>query len=260
MRCVNPKQGARRAEEMHAEMCGVNAGSLYRRIQRLGCFWPDMKRECDAIQEKCEACCEHREEVEVSMVEDGDWRRAFLEFLESGVLPADPIEAANLKKRAGRYFVLDGHLFKRRFNGEIMRCVGKEEGEKILKSMHEGECGRHQGGKALSIEVLKAGYYWPALERDAGVYVKTCQLCQRHDNSIHAPAVGLHSTSSPYPFHTWAFDFVGPINPPSRGKKWILAATEQFTKWVEATALKEANAEAVVVFLKEHIICRFGLP
>ncbi|XP_072077983.1 uncharacterized protein [Arachis hypogaea] len=44
------------------------------------------------------------------------------------------------------------------------------------------------------------------------------------------------------------------------GKKWILVTTESFTKWVEAVAVKEANAEAVVRFIKENIICKFGLP
>lgn len=70
----------------------------------------------------------------------------------------------------------------------------------------------------------------------------------------------MHNLKTPYPFHTWAMDFVGPITPPSQGKRWILVATENFTKWVEAVALREANAKAVVRFLKENIICRFGLP
>ena len=61
----------------------------------------------------------------------------------------------------------------------------------------------------------------------------------------------MHNLKTPYPFHTWAMDFVRPTMPPSQGKRWILATTENFMKWVEAVALREANAEVVVRFLKE---------
>ena len=227
MRCVGQEEGIQKAKEIHDGACEANKGSLYRRSQRAGCFWPTMKKDCDMLQRECEACKEVREENEVKTIEEGaDWRRSIIEFLSDGVLPISPIEAKVLQKKVERYFMQAGELFKRRFNGEILRCIGRNEGEEVLRSVHEGECGRHQGGRALSAEVLRLGYYWPTLEGDAWNLVRSCQPCQQHSNIIHAPAVNLHPTFSPYPFHTWAFDFVGPINPPSRGKKWILAATE----------------------------------
>ena len=55
-------------------------------------------------------------------------------------------------------------------------------------------------------------------------------------------------------------DFVGPITLPPQGKRWILVANENFIKWAKAIAVRKANVEAMVRFLKENIICRFGLP
>ncbi|KAG5548824.1 hypothetical protein RHGRI_014244 [Rhododendron griersonianum] len=55
-------------------------------------------------------------------------------------------------------------------------------------------------------------------------------------------------------------DLVGPIRPASRKNRWILAATEVCTKWVEAVPLKKATGDAVAAFIKENIICRFGIP
>ena len=98
------------------------------------------------------------------------------------------------------------------------------------------------------------------MKEDAVEWVKKCTACQKHRNLIYALSVELHSLKTPYPFHTSAMDFVGPIAPPSQGKRWILAVTENFTKWVEVVVVREATTEAMIRFLKENIICRFGLP
>jgi transposase InsO family protein len=56
-------------------------------------------------------------------------------------------------------------------------------------------------------------------------------------------------------------DLIVQINPPSsKGHKFVLLATDYFTKWVRATPLKKVTSENMVDFLKEHIIYRFGIP
>ena len=56
-------------------------------------------------------------------------------------------------------------------------------------------------------------------------------------------------------------DMIGQINPPtSKGHKWILAATDYFTKWVEAIPARNLASADVIRFVKEHIIYRFGIP
>lgn len=58
----------------------------------------------------------------------------------------------------------------------------------------------------------------------------------------------------------WSLDFNGLINPPSSvGHKWILVATDYFTKWTKVVALNEAN-EIVVYNFYEDLIIRFGVP
>lgn len=55
-------------------------------------------------------------------------------------------------------------------------------------------------------------------------------------------------------------DFVGPIDPPSNGKSYILVCTDYVTKWVEVKAMTHACDNKVVEFLYEHIFTRFGVP
>lgn len=71
----------------------------------------------------------------------------------------------------------------------------------------------------------------------------------------------MHVIVKPWPFRSWAMDVIGMIYPPSsRGHRYILVATDYFTKWVEAVPLKEVDQAAIIKFLNEHIIHRFGIP
>ena len=62
------------------------------------------------------------------------------------------------------------------------------------------------------------------------------------------------------PFEKWALDFVGPIDPPSQGKRYIFVCTDYVTKWVEAKALARENEQSAVNLLFEDIFTRFGVP
>ena len=45
-----------------------------------------------------------------------------------------------------------------------------------------------------------------------------------------------------------------------KGRHFISAATNYFSKWFKATPLVEVKADTVINFVKNHIICRFGVP
>jgi hypothetical protein len=61
------------------------------------------------------------------------------------------------------------------------------------------------------------------------------------------------------PFERWALEFVGPFNPKSNQKSYILIATDYMTKWIEVVALSNAMEEAVIKFLFELFVF-YGLP
>ena len=53
-RCTNEKEGKLRLEELHSQACGVAEKiSLYKRIQCMRYYWPNMNKEAAIIQEKC---------------------------------------------------------------------------------------------------------------------------------------------------------------------------------------------------------------
>ena len=55
------------------------------------------------------------------------------------------------------------------------------------------------------------------------------------------------------PFEKWALDFVGPISPMSRKKKYILDCIDYVTKWVESKDLFRATEKSIVEFIYEEI-------
>ena len=130
----------------------------------------------------------------------------------------------------------------------------------ILKACHDEPYSGHFADQRMAYKILSLGYYWPSLFKDAKQYVKRCDSCQR----VGRPTLSNEMTLQPQvcikPFEKWALDFVGPINPPSNQKKYILVCTDYVTKWVEAKALPSATENSVVQFLFEDIFTRFGVP
>ena len=63
------------------------------------------------------------------------------------------------------------------------------------------------------------------------------------------------------PFQQWGLDFIVEINPSSSVQhKWILVATDYFTKWIEAIPTQNTTHQVVMKFLYENILSRFGCP
>ena len=86
-------------------------------------------------------------------------------------------------------------------------------------------------------------------------FANRCDACQFHANFIHQPPKPLHPTVASWPFEAWGLDVVGPLTlKTSTGYLYILAATDYFSKWAEAIALKEVKKENVVDFIRMHII------
>jgi hypothetical protein len=59
----------------------------------------------------------------------------------------------------------------------------------------------------------------------------------------------------------WGIDMIGMIEPKaSNGHRFILVAIDYFTKWVEAASYANVTKQVVVRFIKNNLICRYGVP
>ena len=101
---------------------------------------------------------------------------------------------------ANKYIIVGSTLFRRGFNGELLRCLTDEEAYKVVREAHSGACGGHVNGPMLAKKILRQGYYWPTMEEDCVKFVRHYEKCQLHVDRMHAPASSLHLLSSPCPF------------------------------------------------------------
>ena len=114
------------------------------------------------------------------IMSDPRWIDPIWDYLVDEILPSDPKEASKLRTRSARFTIHRGTLYKRGFSTPILKCVGKEEANYVLREVHEGICGNHIGARSLAADTLRQGYYWPTMLKDATELVKKCKICQEH--------------------------------------------------------------------------------
>ena len=115
-------------------------------------------------------------------------------------LPDDPKEVAKIRTRLVRFTNHKGSLYKRGFFTPILKCIAGKDTDYVLREVHEGICENHIGARALAGKVLRHGYYWPTILRDATDLVKRCKICQDHAKISRLPSEPLISIISPWPF------------------------------------------------------------
>ena len=77
-----------------------------------------------------------------------------MQYLVEGILPQKHSERYKLKRLATRYFLHNTILFKKGNDGDPLKCLGPKEVKGMIKEVHSGECGEHQGKKKLYICLL----------------------------------------------------------------------------------------------------------
>jgi hypothetical protein len=183
--------------------------------------------------------------------------------LEHGSAPRhlDPAKRRALRLKSASFHLVNGILFHQNFDSVLMRCLEKDEAERVLLELHAGEVDGHFSGDTTAHKVLRDGYYWPTLFRYAHALCRKCIICQKASGRLQKPAFPLQPVSVDSPFQQWGLDIIGPINPSSSQQhKYIVTATDYFTQWSKAAALRNVNTSQVITFLNSNIITRFGIP
>jgi hypothetical protein len=190
-----------------------------------------------------------------------DWYRDIIFYLQNFSCPSNfsKTQKRSLQFCAVKYCLWQGRLGWRSPHGLILSCVLPHETHQMMTELHVG--GGHFSARTTAHKIMHAGYYWPTLFRDTHAFVRACEPCQRFEGKQRLPSFPLDPVVVEAPFQQWGLDFIGEIpQVSSAGHSWILAAIDYFTRWVEAIPLKTSSSAAIIHFLEENILTRFGVP
>ncbi|KAK3022062.1 hypothetical protein RJ639_047330 [Escallonia herrerae] len=169
-------------------------------------------------------------QTEIGMIDQEPcWMDMIIKYLSTGELPSERHEARNLRVKAARYALVDRVLYKKSFSLPYLRCL------RPLESLYA--LGQHLGGSTLAQKILRQGYYWPTIQKDAIEFIQRCNKCQKFSPVTHTPVAPLTPVVSPIPFAIWGMGLLGPFPMASGQRQFVIMAIDYFTKWTEAESL-----------------------
>jgi len=83
----------------------------------------------------------------------------------------------SLAKKAAKYTFIGQDLYRRGYSTPLLKFVTKEQGDYVLRELHEGTCGYHLGARAMTTRILRVGYYWSTIREDNKNFVRKCKKC-----------------------------------------------------------------------------------
>ena len=98
------------------------------------------------------------------------------------------------------------------------------------------------------------------MERDAILFTKKCDKCQRFAPMSHLPHTEMVPMTSPWPFAQWRIDMLGPLPQVPLQRKFLIVAIDYFTKWIEVEPLAKINKRNAKNFVWKNIVCQLGIP
>lgn len=63
--------------------------------------------------------------------------------------------------------------------------MGQEEVVVIIKEIHQGVCGAHEGATTLANKIFRQDYYWPTVKKEVEDFLRRCDISQIFANGIN---------------------------------------------------------------------------
>jgi hypothetical protein len=163
-----------------------------------------------------------------------------------------------LKLKSIKYCLVDQILYWKDPLGVLLRCLDPQEAQRIMFYFHDIWCGGNHFWRTIAYKILRDGYFWPSLFIDVCVKIRACVKCKIFSRKKQLKSFPLKPIAVSGPFQQWGLDFIKEFHLSSSGQhRWILTATDYFTKWIEAIPTRNASHKVIIGFL-EDIIARFG--
>ena len=158
------------------------------------------------------------------------------------------------------YGVIDDILWKRDDpDGPYKILVPQAAVARVLHDYHDSEYARHPGAEETLRAILEF-HRWPKMREEIRDYVRHCFLRTCCKNSNTATATTQRPNQPKKPWDTISVDLMDSYPRSSKGRRYILVATDMFSRWVEAFPICSSDANRVIRIMKEEVFSRSGYP
>jgi hypothetical protein len=138
------------------------------------------------------------------------------------------------------------------FCGKIYVPKDRDLRCRIIQQHHDTRIARHTGC-FKTLELISHNYWWPQMSHYIGIYVNTCDLCNRTKVQCRRPISELHPSETPdAPWEVISIDFIVELLE-SHGYDAIMCVIDSLTKcayFIPTHTTLNAKGTALL-FLKE---------
>ena len=127
----------------------------------------------------------------------------------------------------------------------------------VLYSVHELPISGHEGARRTLVR-LGNHFWWKKMDKDVKHWVGSCLYCQRRKQSRPMRQGLTKSLCVNRPWHTLAYDIVGPLPETDTGHKWILTVIDHFSRFPFAIPMKNKRHASVAKALHRAVFCLTG--
>ena len=181
-------------------------------------------------------------------------------FLKDGSLPTNGSQANYIKQIGPQCFVENDVLWRRMkrlgMPTRTVLVVPRSISHELVKEAHGSLFAGHNGVEKCRERLLQS-YFWPNMEKDIKEHLNTCTKCQARKKTGSSYNYLQPMPQCTAPNQRVHVDLFGPLLS-TDGKKFILTATDGFTKYCEAWPINDKSAETVGKTLFDKYFCRYG--
>lgn len=186
--------------------------------------------------------------------ENFDWYKVVQEYIENKEhVEITETQKNLLESKIKRFRIHENDLQYQNSDGNWVKAINRIDKNKYLTAAHEeqGHYGIDQTERKLRLMA-----YWPEINTDVKLWVRSCDSCQRHQRKDTKNVI--RNMTWIQPNEMVGLDFIGPV-PCVGTKKYILTIVDHCTKWCKLIPTVNAEAKVIVAALNEWS-SEMGLP
>ena len=129
----------------------------------------------------------------------------------------------------------------------------------VLTHCHNSLFAAHLG-ISKTISAIKQRFYWYRLGADVELHVKQCPTCSANRHPAKRLKAALKDYRVGAPMDRIGIDIMGPLPISNHGNSYVMVVGDYFTRWIEAYAIPDQQAETTAKTLVNEFISRLGIP